>query len=63
MSNKTSQPVVMPKRESNKLIIKIGKIAIGHQSHISGTGVHGDSRTKRQRTRSEQNRTAIKESI
>jgi hypothetical protein len=62
MSKKKSQPVVMPKRESNKLIIKVGKVAIGHQSHITGAGVH-NSRPRRQRTRSQQNRQAIKESM
>jgi len=62
MSKKKPQPVVMPKRESNKLIIKVGKVAIGHQSHIAGAGIH-DNRPKRQRTRSAQNRNAIKESM
>jgi len=62
MSKKKSQPVVMRKQESNTLIIKIGKVAIGHQSHITGTGIH-DNRPKRQRTRSQQNRQAIKESM
>lgn len=50
MSKKKAQPVVMPKRESNTLIIRVGKFAIGHQSHITGSGVH-NNRPKRQRTR------------
>ena len=62
MSKKKSQPVVMRKLESNKLTIKVGKVAIGHQSHVTGTGIH-NSRPKRQRTRSQQNRQAIKESM
>ena len=60
MSNKKSQPVVMPKRESNKLVIKVGKVSIGHQSHITGTGIH-DNRPKRQRTRSAQKRKALEQ--
>lgn len=39
------------------------KVAMGHQSHITGTGVHGDRRTKRQRTRSVQRRKAILEQV
>ena len=42
------------------MIIKIGKVAIGHQSHITGTGAH-DLRPKRQRTRGSQLRAAMKE--
>jgi len=53
MSKKQSQPVIMPKRESNTLVIKVGKVAMGHQSHITGTGVH-DNRPKRARTRQAQ---------
>jgi len=54
MSKKQPQPVIMPKRESNTLIIPVTyKVAMGHQSHITGTGVH-DSRPKRQRTRQAQ---------
>ena len=53
MSKKKSQPVVMPKQESNTMVIKIDKVAIGHQSHVTGTGVH-DSRPKRSRTRQAQ---------
>jgi len=53
MSKRQSQLVIMPKQESNKLIIKVGKVAMGHQSHITGTGVH-DNRPKRTRTRQAQ---------
>lgn len=38
-----------------KIIIpKTYKYSAGHQAHISGTGVHGDKRTKRNRTRGNQ---------
>jgi len=49
------QPVVMPKAESNRFTITIDplKVAMGHQPHITGTGVH-DNRPKRRRTRSAQ---------
>jgi|TARA_Y100000310_G_scaffold41620_1_gene38905 hypothetical protein len=60
MSKRKSQPVVMPKQESSTMVIKVGKIAIGHQSHITGTGAH-DLRPKRKRTRSAQTRAAIRE--
>ena len=54
MSKKQPQPVIMPKRESNRFFIKAThKVAMGHQSHITGTGVH-DNRPKRQRTRQAQ---------
>lgn len=50
---KQAKPVVMRKRESNIIVIKAGKIAIGHQSHTTGSGVH-DNRPRRQRTRQAQ---------
>jgi hypothetical protein len=54
MSKRQSQPVIMPKRESNTLVIRATrKVAMGHQSHITGTGVH-DNRPKRTRTRQAQ---------
>ena len=55
--------VLNPKKvESNRLIISIGhKVAAGHQPHITGTGVHKDKRTKRNRTRSDRKRTSINE--
>lgn len=46
------------------LIIKADrKVVMGHQSHITGTGVHGDRRTKRQRTRSAVHRKAVLEQV
>ena len=46
------------------LIIKADhKVSLGHQAHITGTGVHGDRRTKRQRTRSANRRKAILEHV
>jgi hypothetical protein len=51
----------MPKK-LKKLVIKPSdiKVSIGHQKHITGTGAH-DLRPKRHRTRSSQNRAAMKE--
>jgi len=51
------------KPEQNRIVIKIDptKVARGHQAHITGTGVHHDKRTKRNRTRGNQNRAAIRE--
>ena len=43
----------MPKQESNKIVVKVGKVSIGHQVHISGSGVHA-LRPRRQRTRQAQ---------
>lgn len=34
----------------------------GHREHKSGAGIHKDKRTKRNRTRSDKNRNAIRES-
>jgi|TARA_R110000787_G_C13095620_1_gene411902 hypothetical protein len=59
MKKRKSQPVVMPKKKSYKMVIKIGKVAIGHQSHITGTGAH-DLRPKRQRTRQSQLRESMR---
>jgi hypothetical protein len=42
------------------MVIKIDRVAIGHQSHITGTGAH-DPRPKRKRTRASQLRAAMKE--
>lgn len=62
---KQARPVVMPKTEAERLKIVIHidptKVAIGHQPHLSGTGVHGDRRTKRHRTRAAQRRKAVGE--
>jgi hypothetical protein len=46
-----------------KIIIKADsfKVAIGHQSHLTGTGAHSDKRTKRNRTRGDRKRSAISE--
>jgi hypothetical protein len=48
------------KKKIIKIKIKVGKPSIGHQSHITGTGVH-DNRPRKQRTRSSQNNRAIRE--
>ena len=56
-------PVVMRKtmEDEMRFMVKIDpmKVSIGHQSHVTGTGIHGDKRTKRHRTRSAQNRRMI----
>lgn len=59
-----STPVVMPKRDTGKMIIKVNdsKIGWGHMAHVSGAGVHNDSRLKRQRTRGALRRNAIADS-
>lgn len=46
-----------------KIIIKAKdiKVSKGHSSHRTGTGAHGDKRTKRERTRAQRNRKAIRE--
>ena len=46
-----------------KIIIKANsfKVSTGHRPHITGTGVHGDKRTKRNRTRHNQRRAALGE--
>jgi hypothetical protein len=41
------------KKKTITLTIKPGKVALGHQSHVSGSGAH-DSRPHRQRTRQAQ---------
>jgi hypothetical protein len=43
------------KKETIKIKIKAGKVAMGHQPHMTGSGVH-DNRPKRQRTRTAQRR-------
>lgn len=35
---------------------------VGHQDHQSGTGAHADKRKRRQRTRSDEQRKAIRDS-
>jgi|APSaa5957512493_1039668.scaffolds.fasta_scaffold137680_1 hypothetical protein len=61
---KKSQPVVMPKRDTGKMIVKVedSKIGWGHMAHVSGAGVHNDSRLKRRRTRGALRRNAIADS-
>ena len=46
-----------------KIVIKANsfKVSIGHQVHITGTGAHEDKRTKRNRTRSDRRRAAVRE--
>lgn len=51
MKNKTHQTVV--KTKSNKILVDLGKVSIGHQLHAQGCGKH-DSRPKRLRTRQSQ---------
>ena len=45
-----------------KIIIKAAdiKVATGHRQHITGVGTHSDKRAKRTRTRSAQQRAALK---
>ena len=55
-------------RKKDKIIIELSefkpwKVGRGHGEHRSGAGVMGDRRTKRQRTRSQQSREAIRESM
>ena len=51
----------MPKKLKKLVIGRYDiKVSAGHQKHITGTGAH-DLRQKRQRTRSSQNRAAMKE--
>jgi hypothetical protein len=52
MSNKKLKPLVIGRYDI--------KVSTGHQKHITGTGAH-DLRPKRHRTRSSQNRAAMKE--
>lgn len=55
--------VTMPKLDTTITIwVDPTKVAKGHQSHRSGSGRHGDRRTKRQRTRSQQKRTISNDS-
>lgn len=37
-----------------KLVIPVTKVAMGHQQHTTGSGIHHDKRLKRVRTRSQQ---------
>jgi|AntRauTorckE6833_2_1112554.scaffolds.fasta_scaffold14502_7 hypothetical protein len=51
----------MSKTEIIGVIKGTTKCAMGHQPHTTGSGAHKDSRTKRQRTRADKKRKAIKE--
>tara|TARA_Y100000593_G_scaffold80116_1_gene149410 strand:+ start:1983 stop:2165 length:183 start_codon:yes stop_codon:yes gene_type:complete len=51
MSKRKAQPNVMPKKESNTMTIKVGKVSVGHQGNTHQ--VH-DNRPKRSRTRQAQ---------
>ena len=51
----------MTDKEVIGTVSKDEKVSTGHQDHITGTGVHKDKRTKRNRTRSNQQRRAIKD--
>lgn len=51
----------MAKMKPLKIKVEPWKIPAGHQAHVTGTGVHGDKRTKRNRTRSDQKRNALKD--
>jgi hypothetical protein len=47
-----------------KIVIKASyKVAAGHQPHFTGTGVHQDKRTRRNRTRGDRKRVAIREQL
>lgn len=54
MKHKTKE-VVMPAVEGPMIIRAADiKVSTGHRQHITGSGYHGDSRTRRNRTRSAQ---------
>jgi hypothetical protein len=44
-----------------KIKIEIKEVPKGHTEHTTGSGVHKDKRTKRNRTRSDNKRNDIKE--
>lgn len=50
-----------PKTKSNRMVIRVTKVASGHQAHTTGTGAHYDKRTKRHRTRGTKSRAALSE--
>jgi hypothetical protein len=60
---KKAQPVQMPKPESMSMTITVDpwEVALGHQPHASGAGVHQDARKKRNKTRSAQLRRCLAE--
>lgn len=57
---KTNKNVIMKKHDKPMIIKGTIKVPIGHQNHITGTGIH-DNRPKRQRTRKAKMIQAIKE--
>ena len=52
----------MSKTSKITIMARDVEVSIGHRQHITGTGVH-DSRPKRRRTRSANNRAAIREQL
>lgn len=52
---------VESKKNNDIMVIRVTKVAMGHQPHFTGTGVHADKRTKRQRTRRAQLQAALKD--
>ena len=54
-----AQPVVMPKKDTGKMTIKLDKIPLGHMAHVTGIGRHTDSRLRRRRTRGAMRRSVI----
>lgn len=59
-----SQPVVMPEKDTGKLVIKASELRVsyGHVARPTGTGRHSDSRLRRRRTRGALRRHAIADS-
>jgi len=51
----------MPRKSRSFVITIRVKHRTGHSPHRSGAGVHEDKRTKRCRTRDDQNRKAVEE--
>ena len=46
-----------------EISVKPWKVGVGHKAHRGGAGKHADRRTKRNRTRTDKNRNAIRESM
>lgn len=53
--------VTAPKKKEIRFTVKAKNAPAGHQQHRSGSGSHGDRRTKRLNTRNSQFREATKE--
>lgn len=45
-----------------RIVVPPPKEVIGHTDHITGSGPHSDKRTRRDRTRTDKDRRAVKES-